>query len=117
MGPNHPISWYFVLLSSILKYSSIISDIKKFWAQILSAKRFSNQFSITSFLIKTQITCFGHLNIFQEHKLRVYIRNLETILLFSMLFYLRPYSMPKRKPLQHLLKSCKHPQTCENNIA
>ena len=32
-------------------------------------------------------------------------------------FVTSPYSMAKSKSLHHLLKSCKHPQTYENNIA
>ena len=54
---------------------------------------------------------------FEEHKLHVYTRNLGTILILSMLLFLRSYSMAKSKPQEHLLKFCKHPQTSENNIA
>ena len=35
-----------------------VTDTEKFCAQILSAKRFCNRFSATSFLIATRITCF-----------------------------------------------------------
>lgn len=46
------------------------------------------------------------MNNFKEHQLRVYIRDLGTILLLSMLLYSTHYSMAKNKPLKHLLKSC-----------
>ena len=40
-----------------------------------------------------------------------------TILLLSILLYYGPYSIAKTKPLQHLLKSSKHPQTSYINIS
>ena len=104
--------FYIGLLCSILRPSIIISDTEKSWAQILSTQRSSCWVSITSFLIKTQITCFRFFNNFQEHKLRVYIKNLETILLLSILLY----SMAKCVPLQQWLKYCELPQTSWNNI-
>ena len=67
----------------------------KILSTILSAKRSSNQFSTTSFLITRQITCFWYANNFQEHELRVYTRNFVPILLLSMLLYSRVYSMAK----------------------
>ena len=112
-----------MMLSKILPCSALL-DLKTFHYNLwhwkifgtkLSVKRSSNRFSITSFVITTQIICFWFENNFQEYKLCVYIKNLETALLLSMLLkvfrYWRPYSMAKSKPLQHLWKSCKHPQT------
>ena len=37
--------------------------------------------------------------------------------LLSMLLCSIPYSMTKSKPLEQLLKSCKYPETSDNNIA
>ena len=92
-------------------------DPEKSWAQILSAKGSPNWFSITSFLITTQITCVWFVNNFQEHKLRISTQKFRentfalNVIVFEVLFD------GKSKPLQNLLKSCKQLQASDSYIA